>query len=163
MLIPTLDAFCLIAPGVRFIAREILTTGVLLFECALREQTSCFVQATRLARLLCVFRLNAMFHLSVWTAVRSISSRSSVKHFLRIENTIRTKTVRKGNSLTDRYNRDGLTIAVKRWLGLALKQGVLGPSYWPAARSRREVARHRYPASLPVSRSATWSSIRLGT
>jgi hypothetical protein len=48
---PRLNAFWRIAPGVRFIAFEILTTGVLLFECALRSRTCSFVHATRLVRL----------------------------------------------------------------------------------------------------------------
>jgi hypothetical protein len=54
---PRLNAFWRIAPGVRFIAFEILTTGVLLFECALRSRTCSFVQATRLVRLAIKFIL----------------------------------------------------------------------------------------------------------
>jgi hypothetical protein len=51
MAIPKLNAFWRTAPSVLFIAFEILTTGVLLFECALRSRTCSFVQATRLVRL----------------------------------------------------------------------------------------------------------------
>ena len=54
---PKLNAFWRIAPGVRFIAFEILTTDVLLFECALRSRTCSFVQATRLTRLAIKFIL----------------------------------------------------------------------------------------------------------
>ena len=54
---PKLNAFWRIAPGVRFIAFEILTTDVLLFECALRSRTCSFFQATRLVRLAIKFIL----------------------------------------------------------------------------------------------------------
>ena len=61
---PRLNAFWRIAPGVRFIAFEILTTGVLLFECALRSRTCSFVQATRLVRLAIKFILFERLSLS---------------------------------------------------------------------------------------------------
>ena len=61
---PKLSAFCRIAPAVRFIVFEILATGVLLFECALRSRTCSFDQATRLVRPLVFFRLIAIKLLS---------------------------------------------------------------------------------------------------
>jgi hypothetical protein len=64
MAIPKLNAFWRIAPGVRFIAFEILTTGVLLFECALRSRTCSFVQATRIVRLAIKFILFERLSLS---------------------------------------------------------------------------------------------------
>jgi hypothetical protein len=64
MAIPKLNAFWRIAPGVRFIAFEILTTGVLLFECALRSRTCSFFQATRLVRLAIKFILFERLSLS---------------------------------------------------------------------------------------------------
>ena len=70
---PRLNAFWRIAPGVRFIALEILTTGVLLFECALRSRTCSFVQATRLVRLAIKFILFERLSLS--------TSRGHDKHF----------------------------------------------------------------------------------
>src|SRR5262245_56529755 len=45
--IPKLPAFCLTAPGVRFIVLEIAFTEVLLFECAFNWRTSCVVHARR--------------------------------------------------------------------------------------------------------------------
>jgi hypothetical protein len=54
---PSRNAFCRSAPGVRFIALEILTTGVLAFECALRLRKSSFVQGLLMRR----FALFAMF------------------------------------------------------------------------------------------------------
>jgi hypothetical protein len=59
MAIPKLNAFWRIAPAVLFIAFEILATGVLLFECALRSRTCSFVQVIRLVRPL-FFRLIAI-------------------------------------------------------------------------------------------------------
>src|SRR4029077_11358224 len=61
---PRLNAFWRIAPGVRFIAFEILTTGVLLFECAFRSRTCSFVQATRIVRLAIKFILFERLSLS---------------------------------------------------------------------------------------------------
>ena len=63
-LIPKLNAFWRIAPAVRFIAFEIFTKGVLLFECALRSRTCSFVQATRLVRLVIKFILFERLSLS---------------------------------------------------------------------------------------------------
>src|ERR1700730_1021624 len=60
MAIPKLNAFWRVAPAVLFIAFEILATGVLLFECALRSRTCSFVQAIRLVRPLFFFRLIAI-------------------------------------------------------------------------------------------------------
>jgi hypothetical protein len=74
---PRLNAFWRIAPGVRFIAFEILTTGVLLFECALRSRTCSFVQATRLVRLAIKFILFERLSLS--------TSRGHDKHFKALE------------------------------------------------------------------------------
>jgi hypothetical protein len=45
--IPRARAFCRIAPGVRFMAFEIFSTGVLLFECAFRSRTCSLDQETR--------------------------------------------------------------------------------------------------------------------
>src|SRR6476620_10639568 len=70
---PRLNAFWRIAPGVRFIAFEIFTTGVLLFECALRSRTCSFVQATRLVRLAIKFILFERLSLS--------TSQGHDKHF----------------------------------------------------------------------------------
>jgi hypothetical protein len=74
MAIPKLNAFWRIAPGVRFIAFEILTTGVLLFECTLRSRTCSFVQATRLVRLaikFILFERCSLAHRQVMTNIQS--------------------------------------------------------------------------------------------
>lgn len=81
MLIPKLSAFCRIAPGERFIALEILTTGVLLLEWALRSRTCSFDQATRLLRPLVFFRLIAIDHILCEGAVCS-TTRSYDKQFV---------------------------------------------------------------------------------
>jgi hypothetical protein len=44
MAIPKRLAFCLKAPGVRFIVLEIALTDVLFFECVFSWRTSCAVQ-----------------------------------------------------------------------------------------------------------------------
>lgn len=48
--IPRLVAFCLKAPGVRFISLDMLATGVLLLECFLRVLSSWAVHSRRFAR-----------------------------------------------------------------------------------------------------------------
>ena len=60
MAIPMLKAFWRMAPGVRFIDFEIVATGVLFFECALRSLTCCLDQATRLLLLFVFLRVTAM-------------------------------------------------------------------------------------------------------
>ena len=60
MLIPKLNAFWRMAPGVRFIDFEILATAVLFFECALRSLTCCLDQATRLLFLIVFLRVLAI-------------------------------------------------------------------------------------------------------
>ena len=45
---PKTQAFCLTAPGVRFIVREIVLTGVLFFECFFISRISTAVHARRL-------------------------------------------------------------------------------------------------------------------
>lgn len=55
--IPKAKAFCRIAPAARFMAFEILATGVLLLECASRSRTCSLVQATRFVRVLVLFGL----------------------------------------------------------------------------------------------------------
>jgi hypothetical protein len=51
MRIPRCRAFCLRAPGVRFIAFEMDFTGILVFECRLSSLSSCLVQSRRTIRL----------------------------------------------------------------------------------------------------------------
>src|SRR4029453_11139565 len=48
--IPKLVAFCLTAPGVRFIALAMAFTRVLLFECFFNSLTSCAVHSRRTVR-----------------------------------------------------------------------------------------------------------------
>jgi hypothetical protein len=48
---PKLRAFCLRAPGVRFMALEILATGVFAFECLRSSFLSAAVHARRLVAL----------------------------------------------------------------------------------------------------------------
>jgi hypothetical protein len=45
---PMTIAFCLTAPGVRFIVREIVLTGVLFFECFFSSRISTAVHSRRL-------------------------------------------------------------------------------------------------------------------
>src|SRR5262245_26165014 len=60
MLMSKANAFWRTAPSVRFIALEILATGVFYLECVLRSRTSFAVHATRLCRPLDFARRPAM-------------------------------------------------------------------------------------------------------
>jgi hypothetical protein len=69
--IPRAKAFCRIAPAVRFMAFEILATGVLLLECAFRSRTCSLVQATRFVRVLVLFGLVAINLIPVELAINN--------------------------------------------------------------------------------------------
>ena len=69
--IPRAKAFCRIAPAVRFMAFEILATGVLLLECAFRSRTCSLLQATRFVRALVLFGLVAIDLLPVELAINN--------------------------------------------------------------------------------------------
>ena len=69
--IPKASAFCRIAPAVRFIALDILATGVLLFECAFRSRTCSLDQATRFVRALVLFGFVAISLIPVEPAIHN--------------------------------------------------------------------------------------------